>query len=182
MSPDEWKAGIENEAHTAPDAAWARETRAHLRRAALGRQALQGGVGLSLGVATSAAVTLGTQWPVMVREAARNGVDTLTFLKWNILGNPQSVQTITSSGDSQLPVAGLLLALLVLANVAARLRVPHWVILLGTGAAVLTTTTLGNLVLPDFMGFPAYPLAVALGVAALGIVLGLPFSGRRARA
>ncbi|WP_221088610.1 hypothetical protein [Deinococcus aquaedulcis] len=182
MSPDEWKAGIENEAHTAQDAAWARDTRLHLRRAALGRQALQGGVGLSLGVATSAAVTLGTQWPVMVREAARNGVDTLTFVKWNVLGNPQPVHTIRDSSDPQLPVMGLLLALFLVAAVASRLRVPHWAILLAALASVLTIATLGNLVLRDFMGFPAYPLAVALGVAALGIVLGLPFQGRRARA
>ena len=32
-----------------------------------------------------------------------------------------------------------------------------------------------NLINRDFAGFPAYPLSVALGVAGLGIVLGLPF-------
>ncbi|PTA69592.1 hypothetical protein [Deinococcus arcticus] len=182
MSPDDWKAGIQNEARSAQDPAWARDTQRHLRHAALLRQALVGGLGLSLGVATSAAVTLGTQWPVMVREAARNGVDTLTFLKWNVLGNPQPVQTITSSSDPQLPVVGLLLALFLVAAVAARLRVPHWATLLGALASVLTISSLGNLVLPDFQGFPLYPVTVALGVAALGIVLGLPFQGRRAQA
>jgi small-conductance mechanosensitive channel len=167
MTHDDWKIGMQNEADSV-DTDWSRDTRRHLRRRQLARTAL------TALLATTAALTLGTQWSVMTREAARNGVDSLTFLKWNLLGNSQPVTTITSSQDPQLPILGLILTVFMLAAVATRLRVPRWITLLCAALGTITISSLGNLILSDFAGFPAYPLSVALGVAALGIVLGLP--------
>lgn len=174
MTQDDWNTGMQNEADSVQDAEWSCDTRRHLRHRQLARTALTALLATTGTVAATAALTLGTQWSVMTREAARNGVDSLTFLKWNLLGNSQPVTTITSSQDPQLPILGLVLTVFMLAAVATRLRVPHWITLLCAALGTITISSLGNLILSDFAGFPAYPLSVALGVAALGIVLGLP--------
>ncbi|GGK88949.1 hypothetical protein [Deinococcus radiotolerans] len=175
MTHDDWQTGMQNEANSVDDPAWASDARLSLRHQQLARTALTALLATAGTVTTTAALTLTTQWSVMTREAARNGVDSLTFLKWNLLGNPQPVTTITSSHDPQLPLIGLILTVFMLAAVATHLRVPHWITLLCAALGTLTTATLSNLINADFAGFPAYPMSVALGVAALGIVLGLPF-------
>ena len=175
MTHDDWKTGMQNEADSVQDTSWSRDTRQSLHHRHLARTTLTALLATTGTVAATSALTLGTQWSVMTREAARNGVDSLTFLKWNFLGNPQPVTTITSSHDPQLPILGLLLTVFMLAAVATRLRVPHWITLLCAALGTITISSLGNLILSNFAGFPAYPLSVALGVTALGIVLGLPF-------
>lgn len=178
MTPDEWRKGLENEAASVEDGAWARETQRYLRRPPqhLGLLAV---AALVLSVAVSGAATLGTQLPVLAREAARNGTDLSTFLIWNGLGNPQPIETVSYGHDPAFPSLPLLMALLIGAAFAARARLPHWLILLCAAAGTLTVATLTNLVLPDFAGFPLVPLMIALGVAALGILLGLPLQHRR---
>ncbi|MFT2719511.1 hypothetical protein ACMT4L_05850 [Deinococcus sp. A31D244] len=175
MTHEEWNTGIQNEADSVTDPQWTHDIHAYLRHQTLARTVLTALLATTGTVTATAALTLTTQWSVMTREAARNGVDSLTFLKWNLLGNPQPVTTITSSHDPQLPILGLLLTVFMLAAVATRLRVPHWIILLCAALGTITISSLGNLILSNFAGFPAYPLSVALGVTALGIVLGLPF-------
>jgi hypothetical protein len=175
MTHDDWKTGMQNEADSVQDTRWSHDTRQSLRHRQLARTVLTALLATTGTVTATAALTLGTQWGVMTREAARNGVDSLTFLKWNLLGNPQPVTTITDSQDPQLPIIGLILTVFMLAAVATRLRVPYWITLLCATLGTLTIATLSNLINRDFAGFPAYPLSVALGVAGLGIVLGLPF-------
>lgn len=181
MTPDEWREGLENEAASVEDGEWARETQRYLRRPPqhLGLLAV---AALVLSVAVSGVATLGTQLPVLAREAARNGTDLSTFLIWNVLGNPQPIQTMTYGSDPALPSALLLMAMFIGAAFAARARLPHWLILLCAAAGTLTVATLTNLVLHDFAGFPLVPLGIALGVAALGTVLGTPFQQKRASA
>lgn len=175
MTHEEWNTGIQNEADSVTDPQWTHDIHAYLRHQQLARTVLTALLATTGTVTATAALTLTTQWSVMTREAARNGVDSLTFLKWNLLGNPQPVTTITSSHDPQLPILGLILTVFMLAAVATRLRVPRWITLLCAALGTITISSLGNLILSDFAGFPAYPLSIALGVAALGIVLGLPF-------
>ncbi|WP_156952920.1 hypothetical protein [Deinococcus frigens] len=136
--------------------------------------------GMGLSVAISAAVALGTQLPVLAREAARNDTSLSSFLAWNVLGSPQPIQTISHSYDPVFPAAALLVVLFVFAAMATRARWPHWLILACAVAGVLTVAVLTNLVLHEFTGFPANPLLPAVCVTALGIVLGLPFQGKRA--
>ncbi len=175
MTHDDWQIGMQNEADSVQDTDWSRDTHQSLRHRQLAHTALTTLLAATGTVTATAALTLTTQWSVMTREAARNGVDSLTFLKWNLLGNPQPVTTITSSHDPHLPLLGLILTVFMLAAVATRLRVPRWITLLCAALGTITISSVGNLILNDFAGFPAYPLSVALGVAALGIVLGLPF-------
>ncbi|UBV43916.1 hypothetical protein LAJ19_06805 [Deinococcus taeanensis] len=179
MTPDEWTAGIHNEADSVNDLTWAQDTRAHLHRQRRARTALSTLLVAGGSLGASAAVTLGTLWDVLSREAERNDVSTFTFLTWNALGNPQPVTTIINSADPQLPTTALLLALFMLAAVATRLHVPRWLTLLSAALGTLTISTLAQLVLPNFAGFPAFPLTAALGVATLGILLGLPFRHSR---
>ncbi|NTY02281.1 hypothetical protein [Deinococcus sp. JMULE3] len=175
MTHEEWNTGIQHEADSVTDPQWTHDIRTYLRHRQLARTVLTALLATTGTVTATAALTLGTQWSVMTREAARNGVDSLTFLKWNLLGNPQPVTTITSSQDPQLPIVGLILTVFMLAAVATRLRVPHWITLLCAALGTLTIASVSHLINHDFAGFPAYPLSVALGVAALGIVFGLPF-------
>lgn len=178
MTPEEWRKGMENEAVSVEDEVWAQETQLYLRRTPqhLGFLTVAA-LGLSIGV--SGAVTLGTQLPILAREAARNGVDVGTFLVWNAVGNPQPIQTMTYGSDPAFPSAPLLVVLFIGAAFASRAELPHWLMLVCAAAGTLTVATLAQFVLPDFGGFPAFPLMVAEGVAALGIVMGLPFQQRR---
>lgn len=181
MTPEDWQKGMENEAASVEDTAWAQATRHHLNRPAPHPGMLAvAALGLSIGI--SGAVTLGTQLPMLTREAARNGTDLGTFLTWNALGNPQPIQTMTYGSDPAFPSTPLLVALFIGAAFASRARLPHWLTLLCAAVGTLTVATLTNLVLHDFGGFPVVPLVIALGIAALGTVLGTPFQQRRAHA
>lgn len=178
MTPDDWQKGMENEAASVEDGVWARETQRYLRRTPY----LLVVAALGLSISVSGAATLATQLPVLAREAARNGVDLGTFLVWNAVGNPQPIQTMTYGSDPAFPSAPLLVVLFIGAAFASRAKLPQWLMLVCAATGTLTVATLAQLVLPDFGGFPALPLMVAGGIAALGIMMGVPFQQKRASA
>lgn len=171
MTPEEWKQGIQNEAQALDDEQWSAETLTHLRRQKMHSAVLQGAGAVTVGMTVGVSVLLLTQLPILGREAARNGVDLLTFLRWNALGHPQPVHTVISSSDPVFPVTALLILLFVLSGAATRAGLPHGPVLLAAGTATLGVAALSNLILPVFTGVPALPLLVTLGTAALGVVL-----------
>ena len=171
MTPEEWNQGIQNEAQAVIDEQWTAEALTHLRQQYRRRAALLGTGAVTVGTVLGGSALLLTQLPVLTREAARNGVDLLTFLRWNALGHPQPVHIAMSSSDPVFPITALLLVLVALAAMATRGGLPHWPVLLAAGSATLIVAALGHLILPAFAGFPALPLVISLGTAALGALL-----------
>jgi len=176
---------MRNEAASVEDAGWAREARTLARVLSTGQQFRLLLVGTALSISVAAMITLTSQWPVLLREAARNGVEVGDFLKWSVLGRPAALIIHSRGGDPAMPYVPLLLLTFMGAALASRLRWSHWVVLLAATFGVLSVASLtsllgGGLLLGGgFLGFPGMALLLTLGTAALGLLLGQTFRQRR---
>lgn len=176
MTPDEWKQGMANEAESAGDVKWARELHQHAQRRSGGFLFMV----LVAASAMSAALTLGSQWSVLTREAARNNATPLDLLWWGIAGNSQPLTIVGRGADPDLPVGTLLIFLFVLSALARRLRLPASLVLAAAALGVLIMSGLTSLLASGTAGFPGSTLLTAFGCAALGLVVGQAVQRRSA--
>lgn len=179
MNPDEWNAGIRNEAESVPDPVWSEQARRHARWIRTWRSGRDALLVLLGSVLLSVGLTLTVLWPVLAREAARNSVSVGTFLLWGLAGNHGTVVTTTFDTDPHLPIAFLLTALGVGAALAARRGVhPSWILFAAVCGWTMALTQVSFLSSPIHHWPWITGLLPALAVAALGILADRTLPGR----